>query len=135
MPPENQPDSAPPSKAPTDQPENEPVTLPPNVSIYNGASGEKLLNAEIFTRLETTVQDQHQLTVALSSDLATFCIQHHNILVIFDNDQDSHHEHFRQAGFQLDKLNEGSILLVDLQYDEEDSSDDDSDDGDSAAEA
>jgi hypothetical protein len=112
-----------------------PAALPRNVSLYTGQSKSELLQATLFTRLATTVEDHAILNAAMGSECAKFCIQHHNILIIFGNDQDAHHEHFRmvclklkehdfgiqyggcvfdatsalQAGFQLDGLNENTI--------------------------
>ncbi|KAI0864297.1 hypothetical protein F4860DRAFT_465781 [Xylaria cubensis] len=112
------------------------VSLPPNVSIYAGPSSAGLLRASIFTRLVTTVQDPAKLAAALGSDCATFCHQYQNVVLIFDEDLDPHHEHFRQvclrlkdngdlgldygrcifdvgsslhAGFQMEKLQGGAI--------------------------
>ncbi|KAI0972439.1 hypothetical protein F4678DRAFT_430285 [Xylaria arbuscula] len=112
------------------------VSLPPNVSIYAGPSSAELLRASIFTRLVTTVQDPAQLAAALGSDCATFCHQLQNVVLIFDEDLDTHHGHFRQvclrlkdkgdlgldygrcifdarsslqAGFQMDKLQSGDV--------------------------
>ena len=122
---------------PTDGPTTErEVSLPPNVSIYAGPSSAELLHASIFTRLVTTVQDWAQLAAALGSDCATFCHQYQNIVLVFDKNLDTHHEHFRQvclrlkdngdlgldygrcifdadsslqAGFQMDKLQGGAV--------------------------
>ncbi|KAI0199814.1 hypothetical protein F4808DRAFT_461469 [Astrocystis sublimbata] len=138
------------------------VSLPPNVSIYAGPSSAELLRATIFTRLATTVQDPAQLAAALaSSDCATFCHQLQNVLLVFDEDLDTHHEHFRQvclrlkdggdlgldygrcifdagsslqAGFQMDKLQSGDVMVVDVQNcDDDDDSEDDDDDEDDAS--
>ncbi|KAI0100378.1 hypothetical protein GGR51DRAFT_564186 [Nemania sp. FL0031] len=136
------------------------VSLPPNVSIYAGPSSAALLRASIFTRLVTTVQDPAKLAAALGSDCATFCHQYQNVVLIFDEDLDTHHEHFRlvclrlkdngdlgldygrcifdvgsslQAGFQMDKLQGGAIMVVDLQDRDDDDSEDDSDAEDDAS--
>ncbi|KAI0142639.1 hypothetical protein GGR57DRAFT_393188 [Xylariaceae sp. FL1272] len=77
------------------------VSLPPNVSIYTGPGSAQLLRASLFTRLATTVQDPAQLATALGSDCALFCHQHQNVVLIFDEDLDTHHEHFRQVCLQL----------------------------------
>lgn len=92
-----------------------------------------------------------------------FCLSHRNVVLIFDREgadlEDTHHEHFRlvclalkdndinldvagcifdtpdvlQAGFQLDRLNSGSVLVIDLMGGEDDDDDDSSDDGDDDA--
>lgn len=121
----------------TDRPTTErEVSLPPNVSIYVGPNSEGLLRASIFTRLVTTVQDPAKLGAALGSNCATFCHQYQNVVLIFDDDLEPHHEHFRQvclrlkdngdlgldygrcifdvgsslqAGFQMDRLQGGAI--------------------------
>lgn len=113
------------------------VQLPPNVSIYSGPSSAQLLQAKVFTRLVTTAPDPAKLAVALAGDdCATFCHQHQKSVLIFDEELDTHHEHFRrvclllkehgdvglefgrcvfdaqtalQAGFQMDQLNDGAI--------------------------
>ncbi|KAI0544204.1 hypothetical protein F4679DRAFT_589759 [Xylaria curta] len=136
------------------------VSLPPNVSIYAGPSSARLLRASIFTRLVTTVPDPAKLAAALGSDCATFCHQYQNVVLIFDEDLDTHHEHFRQvclhlkdngdlgldygrcifdvgsylhAGFQMDKLQGGAIMVVDLQDRDDDDREDDSDAEDDAS--
>lgn len=141
------------------------VTLPPNVSIYpachrNPSNGESLnnstlLQARIFSRLVIT-QEPSNLAAALIATPAVddrqFCFRHQHNLLIFDDDQDVHHEHVRiaclmlrdfdlsievsgcifdvgsapEAGFQLEGLSGGSVMVVDLKHDE-DSSDSDSD--------
>ncbi|GAP83898.1 hypothetical protein SAMD00023353_0503170 [Rosellinia necatrix] len=139
------------------------VSLPPNVSIYAGPSSAGLLRASVFTRLVTTVQDPAKLAAALGSDCATFCHQHQNVVLIFDEHLDPHHEHFRQvclrlkdngdlgldygrcifdagsslqAGFQMDKLQGGAIMVVDLQdHDDDDSENDSEDDSDAEDDA
>ncbi|KAI1174798.1 hypothetical protein F4777DRAFT_552502 [Nemania sp. FL0916] len=114
------------------------VSLPPNVSIYAGPSGAELLRASLFTRLVTTLHGQAQLAqlAAALADCATFCHQHQNIVLVFDEDLNTHHEHFRQvclrlkdngnigldygrcifdagsslqAGYQMDKLQGGTV--------------------------
>lgn len=92
----------------------------------------------------------------------SFCLSHRNVVLIFDGEgtdvEDAHHEHFRlvclalkdndisldvagcifdtpdilQAGFQLDKLNSGSVLVIDLMGGNDDDDDDSSDDDDAA---
>ncbi|TRX92001.1 hypothetical protein FHL15_007098 [Xylaria flabelliformis] len=136
------------------------VSLPPNVSIYTGPSSAGLLRASIFTRLVTTVQDPAELAAALGSDCATFCHQHQNVVLIFDEDLNPHHEHFREvclrlkdngdlgldygrcifdvgsslhAGFQMDKLQGGAVMVVDLQDRDDDDREDDSDAEDDAS--
>ncbi|KAI1324682.1 hypothetical protein F5Y16DRAFT_402248 [Xylariaceae sp. FL0255] len=141
------------------------VILPPNVSIYSAPSSAKVLRAVLFTRLVTTVQAPAQLATALGPDCASFCHQHHNTVLIFDDDdQDTHHEHFRQvcmrlkangdlgldygrcvfdarsslqAGFQMDQLQSGAVMMVDLQdsEDDDDEGGDDDDDDSSLLEA
>ncbi|KAI1264760.1 hypothetical protein F5Y18DRAFT_389979 [Xylariaceae sp. FL1019] len=136
------------------------VSLPPNVSIYTGPSGAQLLRASLFTRLATTVQEPAQLATALGPDCAAFCHQHQNVVLIFDEDLDTHHEHFRQvclqlkehgdlgleygrcifdaatslgAGFQMDQLQGGDVMIVDLQdYNDEESDDDDDEEDDAS---
>ncbi|KAK0387951.1 hypothetical protein NLU13_4195 [Sarocladium strictum] len=135
------------------------VELPENVSIYAGPNSEGLLGAKVLTRLVTTVPDAEKLSQALASqsDFASFCHQHGRSVLIFDGeDQDLHHEHFRQvclclkdngdigleygqcvfdagtaleAGFQTDKLESGAIMVVDLRHGEEDESSESEDDG------
>lgn len=113
------------------------VELPENVSIYAGPNSSGLLSATLFTRLVTTAPDTQKLADALaSSNVATFTHQHKKTVLIFDDDQDTHHEHFRQvclclkdnddigleygqcafdagtaleAGFQTDQLDGGSV--------------------------
>jgi hypothetical protein len=115
------------------------VELPENVSIYAGPNSTGLLDAKILTRLVTTAPDIAKLSEALASnsDFATFTHQHGKSILIFDcDDEDLHHEHFRQvclclkdngdiglefgqcvfdagttvdAGFQTDKLQSGTV--------------------------
>lgn len=114
--------------------------LPPNVSIYTGPSRAQLLRGKIFTRLATTAPDAAKLAAALAgNDCAAFCHQHQKAVLIFDDELDAHHEHFRQvclrlkehgdmgveygrcvfdadnalqAGFQMDQLKDGSISTL-----------------------
>ncbi|KAK1849295.1 hypothetical protein CCHR01_08050 [Colletotrichum chrysophilum] len=134
------------------------LALPPNVSIFtpkDASATKNLLNGKVFTRLTITDKTQPaQISAALKKAKIseTFCLTHQNVILIFDQDQDTHHEHFRvvclalrdadiglsvsgcihdapevlQAGFQLDTLNSNSILVIDLMHDDDD--DDDSDD-------
>jgi len=87
----------------------------------------------------------------------TFCLFHHNIILIFDSEgqdlEDAHHEHFRtvclalkekninldvagcvfdaptalQAGFQLEEMSSGSVLVIDIMSGDNGSDDDDQD--------
>lgn len=115
-----------------------PVELPGNVSIYDGSNSKGLLAAKVFTRLVTTASTEDQLADALSSgdDFDSFCHQHDRSILIFDDELDAHHEHFRQvclrlkdngdigveyaacvfdaaealgAGFQMDELESGAV--------------------------
>ncbi|KAL0931130.1 uncharacterized protein CTRU02_213865 [Colletotrichum truncatum] len=130
--------------------------LPPNVSIFTpkkSSAAEALLNGSIFTRLTVTDKTEPaQISTALTKAKIdeSFCLTHHNVILIFDEDQETHHEHFRQvclalkdadiglsvagcvhdatevlqAGFQLDTLSSGSILVIDLMGGDDDDSDD-----------
>ncbi|KAF9877433.1 hypothetical protein CkaCkLH20_05133 [Colletotrichum karsti] len=133
-------------------------TLPPNVTIFtpkDPTAAQALLHGKLFTRLTITDKTTPaQIAAALKKAEGiseTFCLTHHNVILIFDEDQDTHHEHFRVvclalrdadiglsvagcvhdaegalgAGFQLDVLSSGSVLVIDLMGgDEEDESED-----------
>jgi hypothetical protein len=137
-----QPDGASASKPHEAQSKDEPVTLPPNVSIYTGPSIAQLLQAKLFTRIETPVAQQAKLATALGSSCAAFSFQHQNVVIIFDDEQDTHHEHFRevclrlkdhdlgvefgrcvfdaesalQAGIQLEVLNSNAVCMSHLMH-------------------
>ncbi|TDZ36840.1 hypothetical protein CTRI78_v011230 [Colletotrichum trifolii] len=133
------------------------AALPPNVMIFTPKKAEfaqSLLGGTIFTRLTVTEQTEPaKLSAALKTGNISddFCLTHRNVVLIFDNDTDTHHEHFRlvclalkeadiglsvagcifdtaevlKAGFQLDTLSSGSVLVIDLMGGDDD---DDSED-------
>ncbi|KAF6786181.1 hypothetical protein CSOJ01_15454 [Colletotrichum sojae] len=134
-----------------------PPALPPNVLIFSPkdpSAAKALTNGSVFTRLTVSASiEPAQLFKALKGSISeSWCLVHRNVVLIFDNDQDAHHEHFRvvclavkdadigldvagcifdatevlKAGFQLDTMSSGSVLVVDIM--DGDDNDDDSDD-------
>ncbi|KAF6814606.1 hypothetical protein CPLU01_14357 [Colletotrichum plurivorum] len=139
-----------------------PPALPPNVAIFSPkdpAAAKALTSGSVFTRLTVSASiEPAQLSKALEGSISeSWCLVHRNVVLIFDNDQDAHHEHFRavclalkdadigldvagcifdatevvKAGFQLDTMSSGSVLVVDIMDGDDD--DDDSDDDDAEA--
>ncbi|KAJ4303354.1 hypothetical protein N0V90_002247 [Kalmusia sp. IMI 367209] len=123
------------------------------------SAAQALLNARLFTRLTasaSTSPDQLSKALRFHSNIdETFCLKHRNSILIFNGGkesatrEDAHHSHFRadadigldvakcvhdaenvlEAGFQLEAMNEESVLVIDLmQAEDEDDSDEDEDD-------
>ncbi|KAF2008372.1 hypothetical protein BU24DRAFT_429403 [Aaosphaeria arxii CBS 175.79] len=127
-----------------------------NAQIFTRLSISSSTSSRVIATALATSSNSTNNTVSQS-----FCVQHNNVLLVFDTDTkddcDLHHEHVRtvclmlkdhdyaidyarcvfdavsaqQAGFQFDKMNGGSILIVDimaLQDEEDDTSSDEGED-------
>jgi hypothetical protein len=145
-------------------------TLPPNVVIFSPTTlkaSKALLKGKIFTKLATTTRTTPSQIASALSKITPTPSETTEIEQSAEELTDAHHEHFRQvclalkdadinldfsacifdvedvlkAGFQLDEMSRGAVLVIDLmdRGDEDDSDgdddDDDSDEDDEATEA